>query len=109
MIAVAAVLALAAALAGRANKPRSALAGASAVDAVHADTIAEAGAPSLPRAGLALWPEEASTALPGLQAEKHHAEGQHQGRGGPWPLQAWLYACGHWAPSLGTAAGWREL
>lgn len=77
MIAVAAVLALGAALAGRANKPRSTLAGAGAVDAVHTDAVAEAGAPGLPGAGLTLWPEEASTALPGLQAEKRHAEGQH--------------------------------
>lgn len=76
MIAVAAVLALGAALAGRADKPCSALAGAGAVDAVHADAVAEAGTPGLPGAGLALRPEEASAALPGLQAEKRHAEGR---------------------------------
>lgn len=85
LIAVAAVLALGAALAGRADKPCSALAGAGAVDAVHADAVAEAGAPGLPGAGLALRPEEASAALPGLQAEKRHAEGQHQGREDPGP------------------------
>lgn len=80
LIAVAAVLALCAALTGRADKPGSTLADAAAIDAIQADAIAEASATCLAGAGLALLSKEASTALPGLQCEKMD---QDKGSGDP--------------------------
>lgn len=67
LVAVGAVLALAAALAGGARKALLALAGARAVDAIQAHAIPKAGAPGLPWARLALLAEETRTALPGLK------------------------------------------
>lgn len=80
LITVAAVLALGAALTGRADKASSALADATAIDAIQADAVAEASTTCLARAGLALLSKEASTALPGLQCEKLD---QDKGSGDP--------------------------
>lgn len=67
MVAVGAVLALGAALTGRACEARSALTHARAVHAVQADPVSKADVLGLPRAGLALGTKEARTAFSRLK------------------------------------------
>lgn len=70
LVTVGAVLALAAALAGRASKALLTLAGARAIDAIQAHAVPKAGVPSFPWARLALLAEETCAALPGLETQK---------------------------------------
>lgn len=103
LVAVGAVLAVGAGLAGRAPEALSTLAHAGAVQSVQADPVSKADVLGFPRAGLALGAKEAGTALPRLQpGDKARVAG---GTPPPPGFAAWRPGAGEAvrAPELGRA------